>query len=693
VKKRLLIVTIVAGVTLLIFGVLPLVVSKGLRIWINWKAHQNGLAADVGDIDAPLFSPVVIEYLRFSNERKCGYDVSLSTGRITVGLNFRAIILRDKVRSVRTLTIEGLRGTIRGTSSPPADGCNFDWAAIHNLLPDVLEVSNAKLEIEMDSTVARLTGITLTANENESGRFVARDITINAPWLRQTFSGLRGATAWQDDRLTIAAVSLARGVDLQSLTADLNHIGRRRMGLDLKLDTFGGKLRASVSGARTADGMTWDVAASASKVSLAQLGEVLGLTEHVGGTVRDCKFTFRGEPGKLMAATASIWAELTDFSWNRGKADTIMIGASTYNRQVQVEQIFVKQRDNQLTLSGEATVAADQSWRVPPEFQGFISGSIKDLGEFARLFGADASRFAGAITLEGAVKGRDRNVSGQLAVDGRDLEVFGIPADSVTGKLTLRGSQVEIQELELKRDDDRIALTGNANLRGDMAYSGHLVAEVADLDAYESLLPEWCHWSGGASLDWNISGVRSASSRQIEPPAITGELNLNDLGCDLGADSLRAVGIRGRVNFAGQTASAERVEMRVEDVPVSFDVAVDFADADHSTIRLSGMHPGFETTSLSEGACIAKISIAKLSVNTGPTLATNAALHEIGFVRDKSTGEWTCTIPEAQPAEGAGNEAPIHANGIPFCDASSTAGQTLRLQIVPEKSGTVVAQP
>ena len=78
-----------------------------------------------------------------------------------------------------------------------------------------------------------------------------------------------------------------------------------------------------------------------------------------------------------------------------------MIGASLYNRQVQVEQLFVKQRNNQFTLSGESALPQKLADWFNPDFRGDISASINDLGDFARLFGASPSDFAGKIDIAG----------------------------------------------------------------------------------------------------------------------------------------------------------------------------------------------------------------------------------------------------------------------------------------------------
>jgi hypothetical protein len=72
--------------------------------------------------------------------------------------------------------------------------------------------------------------------------------------------------------------------------------------------------------------------------------------------VHGSKFTFRGDPRDFLNATASVWTELTGFSWRERKADVIMLGANFYRHTIQLQQLFIKQRRNELTLSGESAI-------------------------------------------------------------------------------------------------------------------------------------------------------------------------------------------------------------------------------------------------------------------------------------------------------------------------------------------------
>src|SRR5439155_6087831 len=260
--------------------------------------------------------------------------------------------------------------------------------------------------------------------------------TISSPLLHQTFSGLRGATSWQENRLTLGSLSLAQGLDLESITADFSRLRRSQLRLELNLDAFGGKVRARLIGHARGKQFMWDAAGSASEISLAQISKALGFAEPINGALHASKFTFRGRSEHFFDATASFWTELSGFAWRDRKVDTVMFGATLYNRHVQVEQLYVQQQKNQLTLTGEFILPKEtQAWKRS-SFQGRMSASIDSLGEFARLFGATPADFSGQLSLNGALNVRDRNLAGELKLQGLGVALRGVPIESLNTKLT-----------------------------------------------------------------------------------------------------------------------------------------------------------------------------------------------------------------------------------------------------------------
>ena len=518
-KKRLLTLILILLAASVVAGLLaPLVVSNGLRLWIWWEARAYGLKADVGKIEAPFLRPATIHNIHLTLSQSHTYDLDLSAPRITLDFNFRGRLLSKRTRFIRRIELPDLHGRIRKNHRANRSSRPFDWKTFHELLPDNIQLTRLNLDVETTDAAFRLVDATLTASEIEAGKVFAREITISSPLLHQTFSGLRGATSWQEDRLTLGALSPAQGFGLESITADFTHLRKSQLRLEVHLDAFGGKVRASVIGHARGKQLMWDAAGSASEISLAEISKAFGFTEPINGALHASKFTFRGSSEHFVDATASFWTELSGFAWRDRKADTVMFGATLFNRHLQVEQLYVQQQKNQLTLTGEFILPKEaQAWKHS-NFRGQMSASIDSLGEFARLFGATPADFSGQLSLNGALKVRDRNLVGELNLQGLGVAVRGVPIESLNTKLTFRGSQVVLENLEMRHAEDFLIGHGSYNFGPERRYSGRLTGAISDLGAYAPLAP--ASWqsskiTGGITLDWKAHGSRSANSGTI----------------------------------------------------------------------------------------------------------------------------------------------------------------------------------
>ena len=510
---------LISCASLLVAGVLgifltPLLVAAGLRLWIARTARQDGLRIEFAKVEAPLWRPVVLHKLQIASQADAPFRVMIEAARVELALDFAALFNRSRGRFLRSLTGEAIGVDIRRNLQPNPAPQRFSWRILEDILADNFKLSEVQLHVENGETVVDLHNGMLSGAQIEAGVFSASDITVESPWLRKSFSQLRGATSWHEKRLTVGALTLTRGLDLDAMTIDLSRIGESRLGLEMALDAFGGKLRAHIS-SEDGDKRTWDVAGAASEVSLAQMSDALDLTDRASGSLHACKFTFRGEATNLREATATIWAEVTGLTWRDRTADTIMIGASLYNRQVQVQQLFVKQRNNQFNLGGESALPQTWSDWLNPDFRGYISASIKDLGDFARLFGARAPDFAGEIDIGGNVTARERKLAGQLSVSGSSLILFRAPFESLSVDLILKESRLEIENLELLRKSDSFRGQATLDLAGDRNYTFTFTSSFADIADYAGLIPEPLRafqFHGNLDLDWTGKGTGTAHS-------------------------------------------------------------------------------------------------------------------------------------------------------------------------------------
>jgi autotransporter translocation and assembly factor TamB len=199
-------------------------------------------------------------------------------------------------------------------------------------------------------------------------------------------------------------------------------------------------------------------------------------------------FTFRGNLTEPDRATASLWGELTGLTWRDRTAEALMLGAALYNRKIELQQVYIRQKSNQFTLSGEAALPASSSEWLRPDFRGNVSASINQLGEFLALFGANPVDFAGKISIQGSMDTHGRNFGGNLAIEGASLTFFEHDIDSFSAKVTLKPSELEIERFDLARKKDSLSGEGKIDLSPEHKYSGTLDAWTNDLRDYVSTL-------------------------------------------------------------------------------------------------------------------------------------------------------------------------------------------------------------
>ncbi|HEY2138646.1 MAG TPA: hypothetical protein VGH00_01095 [Chthoniobacterales bacterium] len=494
--------------------VAPLLMANGLRLWAERVARREGFQLQIDNIEAPLLRPMIIRNLRLENGSTAQFHIKCVASRVELGLSLSGLFTRSR-RPLRHLTVQGLTLDIRRNPLTAGPARRTPWSVLENLLADQFNFSSVNLHVENGSPIVDLRDGELTGSELDAGVFTARELTISSPWFRKTLFNLRGATSWQESRLAVGALSVMRGLDLDTVTLDLSRIGESRIGMEVNIDAFGGKIRARVSSDDHGDKRTWDIAGNGSGISLAQMSDALEWSDRASGSLHASKFTFRGELDDLRNATAAIWAEVTGLTWRDRTADTVMIGASLYNRTVQLDQVYIKQRNNQLTLSGEFSWPEKLSDWLQPGFRGDISASINDLGDFARLFGATSSDFAGKLAAEGSVSAREGKVGGQLSASGHSLVLFRSPVESLELKLDLEESRLNFEKVELRQKDDFLRGEGSLVLTGDRSYTGTVRTSVADIANYSGFLPSQLlpfSLAGSVTAEWKGRGANGTSS-------------------------------------------------------------------------------------------------------------------------------------------------------------------------------------
>jgi len=198
IKGRLFRVSLLAMLLALLTVVLaPFTVSHCVRLWVWWAARQEGLTVSIDKIDTPFLRPVLIRQIHLKPKREDALRLDLTATDVSVGLNFKHILLHMDGRIIHDLSIRELHVQLHRTNPNLRALSRHGWATLQRLLPENLSIAKSEMRVENGPTLVLLRGGSLSVSETEAGRFNAAELMVASPWLRQTFSQLRGATHWK----------------------------------------------------------------------------------------------------------------------------------------------------------------------------------------------------------------------------------------------------------------------------------------------------------------------------------------------------------------------------------------------------------------------------------------------------------------------------------------------------------------
>jgi len=180
----------------------PIMISNGIRLWVWWFARQEGFVATIDKIEAPFLRPIVIHEFQLKSSRDDALRVDITAMDARVTLNLKHILLRMGGRDIRNVSVRELRAEIHRTNPNVRALNERAWATLHRLLPESMSIAKLEMRVENGPTLILLRNAFLSASETEPGRFSTAELMITSPWVRQTFSQVRGATCSPPQRIS-----------------------------------------------------------------------------------------------------------------------------------------------------------------------------------------------------------------------------------------------------------------------------------------------------------------------------------------------------------------------------------------------------------------------------------------------------------------------------------------------------------
>ncbi len=487
------------------------------------EAWRNGVSLTIGQLAGSAFEPLVVTDSVWTFRGKMGAVTRVEIGRAEMRFSWKELFRGDRDRWFQRLKLTKVSGKIVLPLETPADprAPRRNWLAIEPPrgrwlpLPARVEASEVDFVVQRNGNSVRFEGTRFLASELEPGFVSIARLTVKQPWLDRTFREVRGTTKLQDSKLLIADLMLEPGVVIRSFSAELAELAKGRVDLEMQVAAFGGKFHGEAQTLTHEHPVTIDASVTFEQIGIAKLATFLGVSEAAGGTIKTGTFRFRGAPRAFEKASASLWLEADHFQWESRQWDSLTVGASLLERRVRVSEMHLHQGHNRLDLSGEMALPMPGVKWWQNEFTCDVAAKIEEMAELSALLLPEFKFAAGRAKIDGSIRGRNQQFSGQLIVSGTDLKWRDAPIQNLHAAVKLNGNECEISNVELFNRGDYVRGHGVVNILGATQYWGELRASIDDLATYASILqkpivPE--PLAGGAVIEWTGEGSAKGQS-------------------------------------------------------------------------------------------------------------------------------------------------------------------------------------
>ena len=517
--------TVGVAVLLLVFSVVyPPLFRAGLRALLKSDGAFRDANIEIGAITGSVFQPITLRDVAVVSRSRNGAAKNFRFLRVEITPRWLDWLTRKSPHLVRKITIDGMRGEINLPDDSSIEDLNVlaeyeegggQFSLAGALFPSELELLRGYFALNQRGLEITVDDLHLTAGEFEQGVVEAQRVEVRRPSLTKTFAEVKGTTTLEGAKLTIGQLKLSPAIQVESISADMREMSQGRIQLAFDIAAFGGSVRGEVLAASSDEGANFEASGSFSRIAMEDVARFVEYSGFAGGTIKEGKFTFRGSPRDLEKATLSIRLEAIDFVWGKRRWNSLVVGATLFNRQLLLPEFHLSQAHNELSLKGEMAVPPVWSDWWQSQFNFDVSARVDNLSELCALFGPEFGVAAGKMTVEGSVRGEDRSYTGQLAISGSHLSYGAAPLDALNAAIKLNGNELDLSSIEFSHKGDFVRGRGVVNILGEKRYWGELKTSVADLALYSSFFREPIApgaFAGGLFLDWSGDGTVNAHS-------------------------------------------------------------------------------------------------------------------------------------------------------------------------------------
>ena len=362
------------------------------------------------------------------------------------------------------------------------------------------------------------------------GRISYEEMTLDAGTWHRAFGPCSAAAFWDASTLRLVDLRLEQGVTLEDLTLAL---GDRCLEFGWSGAMGKGRLRGDGSIGSPEDPGRLEMTLVGEKLSLDLLAG-LGLGEKkASGTIRQARFTFRGDPSKPLEGDSSLRLAADTFHWEGRGWDSLRLSATLTGRTLTLAELILRQQENEFVATGHSNLPADWRMALRAPFTATFSATLADAGALGALGNKELSALSGGLIFDGWIKGADNKAEGYCNLEGDSMKFWGLSIDWMKGCLLFEGETTRLSNLQVLSGEDRLVVEGSvensrphkykasAQLRADnltrlMSQLGLAAAKTLGGGALK------CSWSGEGTMKTHAGTFQATINELVSPWTLSG---------------------------------------------------------------------------------------------------------------------------------------------------------------------------
>lgn len=434
--------------------------AQGVSLYFGSQNHRSSWKSDWMEIK--LSGPVA--WIGGAQNRRHHLLHEISLGKTRVFLDHRSSTPEETTHA---------EDPIKGAHPHNAD---IPWI---RFLPEATFGGPLDIVVIGDLYRFSIAGLYFSLPDRWAGRVAYSEAVLDIGSAHHVFSATSASANWNGSTLRLGKLELERELKLEEIT--LTPFGKH-LEFGLRGTVGEGLLRGDGSIGILQDHGTL----AATLVGEGLKMEVLSMLlndgdQRASGTIRQGRFTFRGDPERPLEADSSVRLVADDFRWEGRGWDSLRLAATLTGRVFTLSELVLLQKANEVTARGQSKLPEDWHHVLKAPFTASFQAQLEDAGELAALAGPDFAQLAGRLELEGALRGAENKAEGYCNLVGTGMKISSLPIDWLKGCLLFEGEKTRLSNLEAWSGKDRIMMEGSVENARPHTYAATAQFDIGNL--------------------------------------------------------------------------------------------------------------------------------------------------------------------------------------------------------------------